>query len=436
MAKDTINVGLVGFGTVGSGLASIMLDPSSELDKKLGFSMKLAKIVDKDITTDRGVKIPDGILTNDLSEVLDDPAIDIVVELVGGTGFAGDLIMRAINAGKHVVSANKALLAHKGGEIFAAASARGVEVGFEASVAGGIPIIKVMKEGLVANRILSVYGIINGTANYILSRMTTECAPFGDVLADAQKLGYAEADPTFDIEGIDAAHKLTILGSLAFGIPLAFDKVYTEGITKITPVDIAFASEFGYRIKLLGIAKSDGSEVELRVHPTMIPEGQMLAKVDGVFNALYVDGDAVGATMYYGRGAGSRPTGSAVLADIVDIARNIRGGAVGRVPAFGRPIDEPLPVKDMQRVKSSYYFRFSVQDRPGVLSKIAGILGNNSISIESVIQKGRKEGGSVPLVILTHEAVEENVTRALAEINALESVDPGAVMIRVEGAEG
>jgi len=436
VAIDTINVGLVGFGTVGSGLASIMLDPSGELDKKLGFSLRLAKIADKDITTDRGLKIPDGMLTNDVAAVLDDPAIDIVVELVGGTGFAGDLIMRAISAGKHVVSANKALLAHKGGEIFAAASARGVEVGFEASVAGGIPIIKVMKEGLVANRILSVYGIINGTANYILSRMTTECAPFGEVLADAQKLGYAEADPTFDIEGIDAAHKLTILGSLAFGIPLSFDKVYTEGITKITPADIAFASEFGYRIKLLGIAKSDGKEVELRVHPTMIPEGQMLAKVDGVFNALYVDGDAVGATMYYGRGAGSRPTGSAVLADIVDIARNIKCGAVGRVPAFGRPIDEPLPVKDMRRVKSSYYFRFSVQDRPGVLSKIAGILGGHSISIESVIQKGRKEGGSVPLVILTHEAVEENVTRALAEINALESVDAGAVMIRVEGAEG
>lgn len=394
--KDTIKVGLVGFGTVGTGLASILLDPQDELSRKLGFNIRLASIVDMDITRDRGVQLPEGLLSNRLSDVTENPDIDIVVELVGGTGFAKDLILKAIGAGKHVVTANKALLALHGGEIFSAAAAKHVDVGFEASVAGGIPIIKVMKEGLVGNRITSVRGIINGTANFILTKMTMEGAPFAEVLAEAQRLGYAEADPTFDIEGIDSAHKLTILASLAFGIPLSFDKLHVEGITKITPLDIAFASEFGFRIKLLAIAKSDGQEVELRVHPTMLPAETMLAKVDGVFNALSVEGDAVGTTLYYGRGAGARPTGSAVLADIVDIARNIRLGVSGRTPAFGRPMDSTMPVRKMSDVESRYYFRFSVQDKPGVLSKISGILGQNQISIESVIQKGRKEGGSVP----------------------------------------
>ncbi len=433
MKKNIINVALVGFGTVGSGLVSIMLDPASELSKKLGFDLRLTKIVDKDIVSDRGIKnLPDGILTTDIETVLNDSSIDIVVELVGGTGFAKDLTLRAIEAGKHVVTANKALLALEGSEIFTAAGKAGVEIGFEASVAGGIPIIKVMKEGLVGNRILSVYGIINGTANYILSKMTSEGVSFPDVLSEAQKLGYAEADPTFDVEGVDSAHKLAILASLAFGIPLSYDQLYIEGISKITPLDIAFASEFGYRIKLLAIAKSDGGQVELRVHPTMLPKTQMLAKVDGVYNALYVEGDAVGATMYYGRGAGDRPTGSAVLADIVDIARNIGSNAVNRVPAFGRPTDEPLPIKKMNDVCSRYYFRFSVHDKPGVLSKIAGVLGSHDISIESVIQKGRKEGGSVPLVILTHEALEDNVSKAMSEISSLQVVDEGTMMIRVE----
>ncbi len=435
MKKNIINVALVGFGTVGSGLVSIMLDPASELSKKLGFNLRLAKIVDKDIVRDRGITLPEGILTTDVSDVVQNPDIDILVELVGGTGFAKDLTIAAIKAGKHVVTANKALLALEGSDIFTAAEQAGVEVGFEASVAGGIPIIKVMKEGLVGNRIFSVYGIINGTANYILSKMTSEGVSFSDVLSEAQKFGYAEADPTFDVEGVDSAHKLAILASLAFGIPLSYDQLYTEGISKITPLDIAFASEFGYRIKLLAIAKSDGQQVELRVHPTMLPKTQMLAKVDGVYNALYVEGDAVGATMYYGRGAGDRPTGSAVLADIVDIARNIRSDAVNRVPAFGRPADEALPVKKMNDVSSRYYFRFSVHDKPGVLSKIAGVLGEHNISIESVIQKGRKEGGSVPLVILTHEALEDNVLKAMSEISSLQVVDEGAIMIRVEAGE-
>lgn len=434
MKKDIINVALVGFGTVGSGLVSIMLDPASELSKKLGFDLRLVKVVDKDIVRDRGISLPEGILTTDISDVLQNPDIDIVVELVGGTGFAKDLTLSAIQAGKHVVTANKALLALEGNEIFTAAAKAGVEVGFEASVAGGIPIIKVMKEGLVGNRILSVYGIINGTANYILSKMTSEGVSFPDVLSEAQELGYAEADPTFDVEGVDSAHKLAILASLAFGIPLSYDQLYIEGISKITPLDIAFASEFGYRIKLLAIAKSDGDQVELRVHPTMLPKTQMLAKVDGVYNALYVEGDAVGATMYYGRGAGDRPTGSAVLADIVDIARNIRSGAVNRVTSFGRPVNETLPIKKMNAVCSCYYFRFSVHDKPGVLSKIAGVLGSHDISIESVIQKGRKEGGSVPLVILTHEALEDNVSKAMSEISSLKVVDEETIMIRVETA--
>jgi len=435
LKKDIINVALVGFGTVGSGLVSIMLDPASELSKKLGFDLRLVKIVDKNIVRDRGISLPEGILTTDISDVLQNPDIDIVVELVGGTGFAKDLTLSAIQAGKHVVTANKALLALEGNDIFTAAAKAGVEVGFEASVAGGIPIIKVMKEGLVGNRILSVYGIINGTANYILSKMTSQGVSFPNVLSEAQKLGYAEADPTFDVEGVDSAHKLAILASLAFGIPLSYDQLYIEGISKITPLDIAFASEFGYRIKLLAIAKSDGDQVELRVHPTMLQKTQMLAKVDGVYNALYVEGDAVGATMYYGRGAGDRPTGSAVLADIVDIARNIRSGAVNRVTSFGRPVNEPLPIKKMNDVCSCYYFRFSVHDKPGVLSKIAGVLGNHDISIESVIQKGRKEGGSVPLVILTHEALEDNVSKAMSEISSLKVVDEETIMIRVETGE-
>jgi len=436
VTKDRVNIGLVGFGTVGSGLVSILLDPQNELAKKLGFELRLARIVDRDITRDRGIAVPDGLLTTDLSTVLEDPAIDIVVELVGGTDFAKDLILRAVRAGKHVVTANKALLAADGQAVFDAAAAAGVEVGFEASVAGGIPIIKVLKEGLVGNRISSIYGIINGTANYILSKMTAEGAPFPEVLAEAQRLGYAEADPTFDVDGVDAAHKLAILASIAFGIPGSYDDLYVEGIRRITPLDIRFASEFGYKIKLLAIAKRDGGQVELRVHPTMLPEDQMIAKVEGVFNALYVEGDAVGPTLYYGRGAGDRPTGSAVLADIVDIARNLRTGAPNRVSPFGRPLDEPLEVKPMKDVRCSYYFRFSAHDRPGVLSKIAGIFGRHDISIASVIQKGRKEGGSVPLVILTHEASEENVSRAMADIRTLSVVDEGTLMIRVETSEG
>jgi homoserine dehydrogenase len=427
-----VNIGVIGFGTVGTGTVRILMENAAVLEQRLGFPVVLKRVADKDLKTDRGVKLPKGMLTDKVEKVLDDPEIDIVVELVGGISPAKDFILRAINNGKHVVTANKALIAEEGGEIFAAASAKGVELGLEASVAGGIPIIKVIREGLVANRILSVYGIINGTGNYILTKMTDEGAEFDKVLEEAQKLGYAEADPTFDVEGQDSAHKLAILASLAFGIPLSYDKVYCEGITKITPMDIDFARELGYKIKLLAIAKATNGEVELRVHPTMVPQDYLISKVDGVFNAVYVQGDAVGDTLYYGRGAGDMPTGSAIVADIADIARDIVAGAQRTVSSFG---ESSLKVRKIDDIASMYYFRFNVQDHPGVLSKIAGILGKNEISIASVIQKGRRVGGAVPVVILTHMAREREVRRAVEEIDRMEVVSEPTFFIRVEGPE-
>jgi homoserine dehydrogenase len=310
-----------------------------------------------------------------------------------------------------------------------------VEVGFEAAVAGGIPIIKVLREGLVANNIVAVYGIINGTSNYILTRMTEEKVEFSAALAEAQKLGYAEADPTFDIEGIDTAHKLTIISSLAYGIPLSYDKVYKEGITKITAEDIEFAAEFGYKVKLLAITKASGRGVEMRVHPTMVPNAYLISKVDGVFNAVYVEGDAVGSTLYYGRGAGDMPTGSAVVADIVDIGRNIINGGATRVPGINAAGTALKQIRNMEDIESMYYFRFSALDEPGVLSRISGILGSYNISIASVIQKGRRLGGSVPLVVLTHRATERDVLNAIREIDALPAVSDKTLFIRVEGQE-
>lgn len=351
----------------------------------------------------------------------------MVVELVGGTTIAKEFILEALRNGKHVVTANKALLAEHGNEIFKEALQRGLKIGFEASVGGGIPIIKVIKEGLVANKMLAIYGIINGTTNFILTKMTYEGIDFQDALREAQTLGYAEADPTLDIEGIDSAHKITILASLAYGIPFSFNSVYCEGITKITAQDIAFAKEFGYKIKLLAITKILDGEIELRVHPTMVPEHYLISKVDGVFNAIYVEGDCVGSTLYYGRGAGSMPTGSAVVADIVDIAKGINT----------MPVDfsEKYTIKPMQEIESMYYFRFNALDRPGVLSKISGVFGEHNISIASVIQKGRSKAGAVPLVILTHKAKEKDVLRALEEIDKLPVVSDKSVFIRVEGEE-
>jgi homoserine dehydrogenase len=429
-----IQVGIIGLGTVGTGTVRILLNNRDLLKDRTGIDINLKKIADIDIKKDRGIKLPKGILTADAEELIKDPDIHIIVELIGGTTIAKELILRAVAEGKHVVTANKALLATHGAEIFQAAGKAGVEIGFEASVGGGIPIIKVVREGLVANRIKAVYGIINGTTNYILTKMTDEKAEFDDVLKEAQRLGYAEADPTYDIEGIDSAHKLAILASLSYGSQFSVKDVYREGISWISPMDIEFARELGYKVKLLAIAKEIDGKIELRVHPTMVPEEYLISKVDGVFNAVYVEGDAVGSTLYYGRGAGDMPTGSAVVSDIADIAGRIVSNAAGRIQTFSKS-RKPKGLMKMDDVLSMYYFRFSAIDKPGVLSKISGILGKRNISIVSVIQKGRHEGKAVPLVVLTHIAREKDVSRAITEINRLPIVAGKTVFIRVEGKE-
>lgn len=429
-----INVGIIGFGTVGSGTVRILLENRDVLKERLGFDINLKKIATRTINKERGLRVPEGVLTADVNDVLNDPDIHIVAELIGGLTPAKDFILKAISRGKHVVTANKALLATHGDEIFNAAQKAGVEIGFEASVAGGIPIIKVVREGLIANRIHAVYGIINGTSNYILTKMTEENVEFSDALREAQKLGFAEADPTMDIEGIDSAHKLAILAFLSYGISIPFEDISVEGITQITTQDIEFASEFGYTVKLLAIAKESDNEIELRVHPTMIPKDYLIAKVDGAFNAIYVEGDATGATLYYGRGAGDMPTGSAVVSDIASIARNISKNAIGRIPLMMATARE-VKIKKIDDVVSMYYFRFSALDRPGVLSKISGILGNYNISIASVIQKDRRIGEAVPLVVLSHQAKERDVRQAIKEIDLLPVVMDKTVFIRVEGRE-
>ena len=429
-----INIGIIGFGTVGTGTAKILIQNRKLLKDRTGVDVNLRRIADLDIKRDRGIKLPKGVLINNADSLIADPDIHIVVELIGGTTIAKDIMLKAIRNGKHVVTANKALLATHGKEIFKAAEKANVQVGFEASVAGGIPIIKIISEGLVANRIKSIYGIINGTTNYILSKMSDENAEFSEVLKEAQKLGYAEADPTYDIEGIDSAHKISILASLAYGTQFSLKDVYREGISKISSMDIEFARELGYKLKLLAIAKETNGKVELRVHPTMVPEEFLLSKVDGVFNAVYVDGDAVGSTLYYGRGAGDMPTGSAVVSDIVDISCNIVNKTIGRNPLFSRSEKRKNLLK-MDDVRSMYFFRFSAIDKPGVLSRISGILGKYNISIASVIQKDRREGKAVPLVVLTHRAREKDVRTAVREINKLQIVTDKTVVIRVEGRE-
>jgi homoserine dehydrogenase len=433
--RKTVNIGVIGFGTVGSGTVKILLRRRKELEKKLGFPVVLKKVADLDTRTNRGVSLPKGVLIKSSDNILNDPEIDIVVELIGGTAAAKEITLKAIRNGKHIVTANKALLAEKGHEIFRSAARHHVCVGFEASVAGSIPIIKAIRESLVGNRINNIYGIINGTANYILTKMTEEGAEFSEVLKEAQKLGYAEADPTFDIEGVDSAHKLTLLASLAFGIPLSFKKVYTEGITALTPLDIEFASEFGYKIKLLAIAKCDGKDVEIRVHPTMIPSDNLISSVNGVFNAIYVEGDAAGDGLYYGRGAGEMPTGSAVVSDIIDIAKNIKSGADGKMQGAGIHEKSSLKIRKMEEIRTSYYLRFSVSDKPGVLSRISGILGSHNISIKSMIQKGREIKKAVPVVMMTHEAREKDVVGALKKIDRLSVVSGKTMYIRVEGSE-
>ncbi len=430
--KD-IKVGLIGFGTVGQGLAETLHLQRHRLPKRTGMNIVLAAIADTRASSLPGhlAHIP---LSRDAGEIIGNADIDIVVELIGGIEPAKSFILAAIAAGKHVVTANKALLAQEGRDIFAAAAAQGVTVGFEASVGGGIPVIKALREGLVANRILSISGIMNGTANYILSRMTDDNLPFDQALAEAQRLGFAEADPSYDVEGIDTAHKLAILMSMAYGMHLTHRQVHTEGISRIEPLDIALAREFGYRIKLLAISRNHGGHVEARVHPTMVPQNHLLASINGAYNAIHFHGDCAGNILLYGLGAGRMPTGSAVAADVVDIARDIASASVGRVPPLAYLPEQfaPRRITSMDELQGPYYFRFTVQDQPGVLAKIAGILSEHDISIESVIQKGRRESGEpVPLVIVTHAAREAAVTEALARIDALAAVTAPGVKIRI-----
>ena len=433
--KTRIGVGLIGFGTVGTGVARILLQNASLIQRRVGVPLELVRVADLDVTRDRGVTLSPGILTTDARDVLDDPAIDVVLELIGGYGVAKQVILDAMARGKHVVTANKALLAVHGEEIFEAAARHHVDLGFEASVGGGIPVIRALTEGLAANTILSIYGIINGTSNYILSRMTSQGHGFQEVLAESQRAGYAEADPTFDVEGIDSAHKLSIMVSLAYGTPVNVKEVYTEGISHLAPLDITYAKEFGYTIKLLGIAKFSDGEVEARVHPTMIPSSSPIAQVDGVYNAIQLVGDAAGDIVLYGQGAGAMPTGSAVVSDVIAIARNLLTGSTGRVPpaSFQQDQRRPLRIRPMEEITSLYYMRFMVLDKPGVLSKITGVLGDHRISISSVIQQGRKEGQTVPVVIMTHRASERNVQTALREIDPMAFVSEPTTLIRVEG---
>jgi homoserine dehydrogenase len=429
-----IKVGLLGFGTIGAGVVRVFQHNAELMENRLGTRLTLARVADRDLTSDRGVKVDAGLLTDDAEQVLTDPQIDVVIELIGGYEPARTFVLKAIENGKHVVTANKALLAKHGEEILAAAAARGVDVMFEASVGGGIPVLSAIKENLCANNFLCVFGILNGTCNYILTRMTEEGADFASVLKDAQAKGYAEADPTFDVEGIDTAHKLAILVSLCFGTRIKFDNISIEGISNITPLDIQFARQFGYKIKLLAIGKLENGAVEARVHPTMIPENYPLAEVDGVFNAVRLVGDFVGPVMLYGQGAGMDATASAVMGDVMAIARNLRVDAKTRTPAMAYLPDQivELPVKPMEEIVTQYYLRFAVLDQPGVLAQISSVLGRYDISISSMIQPERQESGAVPIVIMTHEATEARIRGALAEIDQLEVVREPSHFIRIE----
>jgi homoserine dehydrogenase len=434
----TINVGLLGCGTVGTGVAKILINNRDLIFSRVGAFLNLKYVADIDVKTHRGIQFDDGVFIPDAFKVVDDPDVDIIIEMIGGEGIAKDLIFRAINNGKPIVTANKALLAVRGNEIFKAAMEHGVDIAFEASVGGCMPIIKSLRESLAGNHIKSISGILNGTCNYILSRSTEDGSSFEDVLKEAQKNGFAEADPTLDIEGIDTAHKLAILTSLAYGMEINFNDIYIEGISNITPMDIEFAEQFGYRIKLLAITKNAGDAVEARVHPTMIPFSNPLSGVNGVLNAVTISGDAIGDMMLYGYGAGMMPTAAAVVGDIIDIARNLLSGSTGRVPLLAYQMEHirKIPVLSMENIREHYYFRFSVLDRPGVLSKISGILGDYGISIKSVHQKGRKMSGTVPIVMLTHLAREADVQNALSDISNLDVVSDRPVLIRIENENG
>ncbi len=433
-----IHIGLLGCGTVGTGVAKILLGRSDLIESRVGARLTLKRVADIDTETDRGIRFDPGVFINDAWQVVDDPGIDIILEMVGGKTLAKDLMLRAIDNGKHVVTANKALLADHGNEILGAATRKGVEVAYEASVGGCMPIIKTVRESLVGNRISAMTGILNGTCNYILSRITDEGIPFETALAQAQAEGFAEADPSLDVDGFDAAHKLAILNALAYGMAINLDDITIEGISTITPMDITFARQFGYKIKLLAISKHRGDAVEARVHPTMIPFSNPLSNVNANLNAVTVTGDAVDDIMLYGYGAGMLPTASAVVGDVADIARNLLSGATGRIPLFSYQPDriQQIPVMPLDEITMNYYIRFAAMDRPGVLSKISGILGKRDISIKSVQQKGRQSEGTVPIVMMTHEAREADVKAALSEIAALDIVGDSPVLIRIEDENG
>ncbi len=435
MSIKPINVGLLGIGTVGGGTFTVLHRNADEIARRAGRPIRIVVVADRNVELARKVTGGACRVTDDAFSVVADPEVDIVIELIGGYGVAKELVLQAIANGKHVVTANKALLATHGNEIFKAAQDKGVMVAFEAAVAGGIPIIKAVREGLTANRIEWIAGIINGTTNFILSEMRDKGLSFDTVLKEAQRLGYAEADPTFDIEGVDAAHKITILSALAFGIPMQFDKAYIEGISKLDAIDIKYAEQLGYRIKLLGITKRTAEGVELRVHPTLIPAKRLIANVEGAMNAVLVQGDAVGATLYYGKGAGAEPTASAVIADLVDVTRMHTADPQNRVPhlAFQPNAMADLKILPMDEVQTSYYLRLRVQDKPGVLADITRILADEQISIDAVIQKEPGEGEEqTDLIMLTHRTREKRINAAIAKIEKLGVVAGKVTKLRLE----
>jgi homoserine dehydrogenase len=435
---EPIKVGLLGFGTVGSGTFTVLRRNQEEIKRRAGRGIEITRIA---VRTPSKVQGAAGIdVTTDFNAVVDDPSIDIVAEMIGGTGFARELVLRAIANGKHVVTANKALLAVHGNEIFEAASKKGVMVAFEGAVAGGIPIIKALREGLTANRIEYIAGIINGTTNYILSEMRDRGLDFATALKAAQELGYAEADPTFDIEGVDAAHKVTIMSAIAFGVPVQFERAYVEGISKLDAIDIRYAEDLGYRIKLLGIARRTEKGIELRTHPTLIPEKRLLANVEGAMNAVVVHGDAVGTTLYYGKGAGAEPTASAVVADLVDVTRLHTADPEHRVPhlAFQSDSLANTPILPIEEVTSSYYLRLRVADVTGVLANITRILADKAISIDALLQKeseqvNGEDKGETDIILITHETVEKEINAAITQIEALSTVVSKVTKLRMEG---
>lgn len=430
-----INVGLLGCGTVGTGVAKILTERRELISSRVGAVLILKHVADIDTERDRGIRFDKGVLVADAYKVVDDPGIDIIIETIGGDRIAKELILRAIDNGKQVVTANKALLAGYGNVLFRAAAEKGVDLAFEASVGGCMPVVKSLRESLVGNYIKSMTGILNGTCNYILSKSTEDGSTFESALSEAQANGFAEAAPSLDVEGFDSAHKLAILTSLAYGMEINFNSIYIEGISEVTPVDIEFARQFGYKIKLLAISKNRGSVIESRVHPAMIPFDNPLSNVNGALNAITISCDAAGDILFCGHGAGMMPTASAIISDTVDLARNILSGATGRVPLLSYRIESirKIPVVPIDEIFTYYYFRFSALDRPGVLSKISGILGSRDISIKSVHQKERRSKGSVPIVMLTHLAREADVKGALSEIASLDVVSDRPVLIRIEG---